>query len=181
VKKDLSGRKISNRVRVMAAPAAAAAFAVPTIIKRSVAAQDQTTVRLTGWSASPEENELLTQVLESFQQANTSIAIEYEPVTGDYPAKLQTDIAAGTVADVFYVDSLPAQDLMSRGVLLPLDDYMAASGVSASDFYPGLIQAFQWQGTTYGLPKTGRAWRWSTTWTPSTMLGSVRLPPIGMS
>jgi multiple sugar transport system substrate-binding protein len=135
------------------APAAAAAFAVPTIIKRSASAQDQTTVRLTGWSSSPEEDRLLTEVLTSFQEANPAVKIDYQLTTGDYAAKLQTDIAAGTVADVFYVDSLTAPDLTSRGVLLQLDDMMSASQVSADDFYPGLIQAFQYQGGTYGLPK----------------------------
>jgi multiple sugar transport system substrate-binding protein len=153
VKKVQSGRKISNRARVMAAPAAAAAFAVPTIIKRSASAQDQTTVRLSGWSASPEENELLTQVIETFMEQNPAISVDYQLVTGDYAAKLQTDIAAGTVADVFYVDSLMAPDLMSRAVLLPFDDFMAASDQTADQYYPGLIEAFQFQGVTYGLPK----------------------------
>jgi multiple sugar transport system substrate-binding protein len=150
---DLLGRKFSTRARVTAAPAAAAAFAVPTIIKRSASAQDQTTVRLTGWSSSPEEDKLLGQVLDAYQAAQSAVKVDYQLTTGDYAAKLQTDIAAGTVADVFYVDSLPAQDLMSRNVLLPLDDRMAAAGVKAADFYPGLIKAFQYEGTTYGLPK----------------------------
>jgi multiple sugar transport system substrate-binding protein len=153
VNKDLSGRKISNRARVMAAPAAAAAFAVPTIIKRSASAQGQTTVRLTGWTSSPAEDTLLNQVLESFMEATPSIKIDHQLVTSDYGPKLQTDIAAGSVADVFYVDSLQAPDLTSRGVLLPLDDLMAGSGASLEDFYPGLLQPFQFQGTTYGLPK----------------------------
>lgn len=153
VNKRLMDRKISTRARVTAAPAAALAFAVPTIIKRSVSAQGQTTVRLTGWSSSPEEDKLLGQVIDAYHSAQSQVKVDYQLVTGDYAAKLQTDIAAGTVADVFYVDSLPAQDLMSRDVLLPLDDKMAASGVKASDFYPGLIKAFQFQGATYGLPK----------------------------
>jgi len=153
VNKDQSGRKISSRARVMAAPAAAAAFAVPTIIKRSASAQDQTTVRLTGWTSSPAEDQLLTEVLNSFQEATPSIKIDYQLVTSQYDAKLQTDIAAGTVADVFYVNSLQAPDLTSRNVLLPLDDLMAASQVSVDDFYLGLVQPFQFEGTTYGLPK----------------------------
>jgi multiple sugar transport system substrate-binding protein len=116
-------------------------------------AQDQTTVRLAGPPSSPAETELLQQVLDDFEAANPDIQVQFEPIPDDYPVKLQTDLAAGTAADVFYVDTSYAQDLMSRDVLLPLDDYMAASGFSSDDFYPGLIQAFQWQGVTYGLPK----------------------------
>jgi multiple sugar transport system substrate-binding protein len=116
-------------------------------------AQDQTTVRLTGWTASPEEDTLLVSVLRDFEAAFPNIKVDYQPVPAEYPTKLQTDIAAGTVADVFYVDSLLAPDLMTREVLLPLDDYMAAAGVTAEDFYPGLIKAFQYNDKTYGLPK----------------------------
>jgi len=51
------------------------------------------------------------------------------------------------------VDSLVAPDLMAAGQLMALDDMMAAAGVSASDYFPGLISAFQYGGKTYGLPK----------------------------
>jgi multiple sugar transport system substrate-binding protein len=110
-------------------------------------------VRLTGWASSPAEQELFKTVLEDFRTANPEIDVKYSPITGDYPTKIQTDIAAGTVADVFYVDSLVAPDWMAAGQLLALDEHMTADGVSPDDFYPGLIQSFQWNGTTYGLPK----------------------------
>src|SRR6187200_1188879 len=150
---DILQRRLSTRVRTKAIPLAAATLAAPTILRKSVAAQDQTTVRLTGWTSSPAEQTLFNQVLIDFETANPSIHVQYEPIPSDYPTKLQTDMAAGTVADVFYVDSSLAPDLMAAGQLLPLDDLMAESGVSASDFYPGLIQAFQWNGQTFGLPK----------------------------
>ncbi len=126
---------------------------MPTIIKRSASAQGQTTVRLAGWTSSPEEDKLLGQVVDSYNSSQSAVKADYQLVPTDYAAKLQTDLAAGTAADVFYVDSLVAPDLMSRNVLMSLNDMMAASGVKAEDFYPGLIGAFQYQGTTYGLPK----------------------------
>lgn len=153
--KETLNRRISNRSRALAVPATAAALAAPALVRSTqrTAAQDRTTVRLTGWTSSPAENTLFSQMLIDFEAANPSIHVQYEPVPSDYPTKLQTDMAAGTVADVFYVDSSLAPDLMAAGQLLPLDDLMAESGVSASDFYPGLIQAFQWNGQTFGLPK----------------------------
>lgn len=120
---------------------------------RGAAAQDQVTVRLTGWTATQEEDDLLLQVINDFQAKFPNIKVAYEPVPAEYATKLQTDLAAGNVADVFYVDSLLAPDLMASNVLLPLDDYMAKAGVKAEDFYPGLISAFQLDGKTYGLPK----------------------------
>jgi multiple sugar transport system substrate-binding protein len=147
----LLGRRVSNRARVLAPPAAVALAALGA--RGSVRAQASGSIRLTGWASSPAEQELFEQVLDDFRAAFPDIELDYAPITGDYLTKLQTDMAAETVADVFYVDSMPAPDLMAAGQLLALDDYMAASGVSADDFIPSLIEPFQWQGKTYGLPK----------------------------
>jgi multiple sugar transport system substrate-binding protein len=147
----LLDRRISSRARALAAPAGLGAL----LVSRAghARAQDVPTVRLTGWTSSPVEQELFEQVLEDLRAAHTDLTLEYEPITGDYFTKLQTDIAAGTVADVFYLNDLEAPDLMAAGQLLALDDYMAESGVSADDFFPALIANFQWGGQTYGLPK----------------------------
>lgn len=118
-----------------------------------IAAQASGEVRLTGGAASPEEEELLRQALEAFQAEFPDITVNYEPIAADYLIKLQTDIAAGNAADVFYVQAEFAQDFMSRGVLLPIDDYMEADGVSPDEYYQGLYDAFTWEGQTYGLPK----------------------------
>ncbi|MGH2561837.1 MAG: extracellular solute-binding protein, partial [Thermomicrobiales bacterium] len=143
---------LSTRARVKAIPAALG-LAIASGLPRLARAQETTTVRLTGWTASPDEDRLLVQVLQDFEAAFPNIKVDYQPVPAEYDVKLQTDIAAGNVADVFYVDSLDAPDLMSREVLLPLDDLMAQAGVTTEDFYPGLIQGFQYNGATYGLPK----------------------------
>jgi multiple sugar transport system substrate-binding protein len=119
----------------------------------AIAAQASGEVRLTGGAASPEEEDLLRQVLDTFAEQFPDITVNYEPVTTDYLVKLQTDIAAGNAADVFYVKNEFAQDFMSRGVLLAIDDYMAADGVKKEDFYESLVNAFVWEGKTYGLPK----------------------------
>jgi multiple sugar transport system substrate-binding protein len=148
----LKDRLFSTRNRVRAIPLAAAAVAAPTFLRQGARAQTAE-VRLTGWTSSPVEQELFETILEEFRAANPDITLNYEPVPADYPTKIQNDIAAGSVADVFYVDSMPAPDFMINNALLELDSYMADSGVSAEDFYPGLIAAFQMNGKTYGLPK----------------------------
>jgi multiple sugar transport system substrate-binding protein len=109
-------------------------------------------LRLMGFSSSPEEDRLLNDVLADFQKQYPSITVTFEAVP-DYATKLQTDLAAGSAADVFYVDSLLAPDLMKRNLLLPLDDYIQRDKVDTADFYPGLLKAFQWKSKTYGLPK----------------------------
>lgn len=145
-------RRWSTRNRVRAIPLAAAAIAAPTILRHSTLAQ-QAEVNLAGWTSSDQEKELFESVLADLQTALPDIKLNYQIIPGDYATKIQTDIAAGSVADVFYVDSLVAPDYMTNGALLELDSYMEADGVKPDDFYPGLIGAFQMDGKTYGLPK----------------------------
>jgi multiple sugar transport system substrate-binding protein len=153
---ETTGRTIPRRslLRGAAAIVTASAFGpAVSLLEQRAAAQEATQVRLTGAPSSPEESRLLEQVLQDFAAKFPDITVVWEPVTQQYAEKLQTDLAAGTAADVFYVDSLLAPDLAARGVLLPLDEPMAEVGVTAEDFYAGLIEAFQWEGRTYGLPK----------------------------
>jgi multiple sugar transport system substrate-binding protein len=144
---------IRRRALLQGAAAGVAAIVSAPPLGRAALAQATTEVRLAGAPSSPEESRLLEEVLAAFEAAFPEITVAWEPVTQQYAEKLQTDLAAGTAADVFYVDSLLAPDLAARGVLLPLDEAMAVSGVAPDDFYPGLIAAFQWQDQTYGLPK----------------------------
>jgi len=144
--------RISSRNRLRAIPLAAAAFAAPTVLRHSTRAQ-QVEVRLSGWTSSDAEKTRFEQMLSDFGTAHPEIKLNYEIIPSDYATKIQTDIAAGSVADVFYVDSLLAPDFMVNGQLLELDPFMSTDGVNADDFYPGLIGAFQSGGKTYGLPK----------------------------
>jgi len=148
---DLLRRRISTRARVTAAPAGLALVVLGSGA-RHAGAQDQPTVRLTGWTSSDAENKLFSQIVTEAQTA-TGVKIDYQPIPSDYATKLQTDIAAGSVADVFYLDSMAAPDFMVNNQLLALDSHMSEDGVKAEDFYPGLIAAFQYDGKTYGLPK----------------------------
>lgn len=128
-----------------------------------------------GWSSSPEEDRLLNEVLAGFMQQYPSIQVKFEPVP-DYATKLQTDLAAGTAADAFYVDSLLAPDLMKRGLLQELDKDIQRDNVDTADFYPNLLKAFQWQGKTYGLPKdwSSLALEWNDTMAGAT---AATMPP----
>lgn len=158
ISKRSAGRGLSRRTLLQGAVGTGAAgvlspaFAVRPA-KASLRAQATGPVRLTGWSASPQERPLLEEALAGFRTQFPDIDLQYEPIPANYLEVLQTQLAAGEVADVFYVDAQYAQDLASRDVLLPLDDYMGKSGVAIDQFYPSLIGAFQWQSKTYGLPK----------------------------
>lgn len=68
----------------------------------------------------------------------------------DREARL-TAVAGGTPPDIGILGEY--LDFMSRGVVVPLDDYIAASDIVSEDkFIPGNWEVIQYQGTVYGIP-----------------------------
>jgi multiple sugar transport system substrate-binding protein len=132
-----------------ASPAASPVAAAPPSV---VAERANGAVRLTGFGNDLEQATINT-ILEDFSAAYPNIQVSYEPIAAEYLVKIQTDIAAGNVADVFMVQNEYAQDFMSRDVLLAIDDYMAEDGVTKDMFYEPLVNAYTWQDKLYGLPK----------------------------
>ena len=114
------------------------------------------TVVLSGWQASPEEGAALKTVLDQFKAKYPKIAVDYQPVAGDYPAAMVAKFSAHQPPDVFYVDSSIAPDWIKQGVLQPLDDWSSSRNFDTSKFFPGFLGAFKGtDGKTYGYPKDG--------------------------
>ncbi len=114
---------------------------------------EKTVVRLSGWASSPSETALLESLLYRFSVENPDILVKYEPITGDYKQALLTSVASGTEPDIYYVDIFWWLEFATNDVLLPVDDLMASTGTSREDFIPTLIDAFTFDGKTYGIPK----------------------------
>jgi len=148
---DITRQGLVTRRRLIGSSMAAALLA-PAITRRA-AAQDQVSIRLMTSFASPEERASYEELVATFEGLFPNIDVQYEPVPSDYDTKLQTDLAAGNAADVFVYTDILAPNLTASGVLQPLDEMMAASGVNINDFYPDLVANFQYEGQTYGLPK----------------------------
>ena len=110
-------------------------------------------VRISGWSSTPTEDALLTDSINAFKAANPTVNVKWEPIAQDYSTVLKTNLAAGTEADVFYIDVADIDSLMKTGKLLALDDYMAKTGTKKDDFVSTLINAFSYNGKIYGIPK----------------------------
>ncbi len=110
-------------------------------------------VRLSGWTASPEEENLLRSLLYECSVQRPDILVKYEPIPSDYWAKIKTMIGSGTEPDFYYMDIFQFPFFAEEGVLQPLDEYMAEAGVSRDEFLDTLINAFTWNGKTYGIPK----------------------------
>ena len=94
-----------------------------------------------------EEN--LGLIVEAFEAENPGITIDVTTLPyGDYFTTLQTDLAAGTIADVVDTNYDFFPQLAASGALAPLE-------VSNADAYrESLIEAYAVDGVSYGLPSS---------------------------
>jgi multiple sugar transport system substrate-binding protein len=111
-----------------------------------------TTVKLSGWGASPAEQKLLSGVLRDFEAQHPTIRVKYEQIADQYMDVMKTRLVGEAAPDVFYLDALEAPFLMSQDVLEPLDNYIK-SEFDLADFEPSLLNTFRYKTSIYGLPK----------------------------
>jgi len=107
-------------------------------------------------AGNPVEEGAIKQAVDTFNSTigkQKGIEVVWEPIAGDYKQMLMTKLSGGTGPDIFYVDVYVFEELARANVLLPLDTYIKRDGYDISDFYPTLVNAFKYQGRTYGLPK----------------------------
>lgn len=122
-------------------------------IAASSSAQDKVTLRITTWAGVDESAEFQV-IIDEVNANNDEFEIVYEPKPDDYYTVLQTTLAGGEGADLFWLD----QDHMVWAwdeVLLDISDYMAADDrdvANADDYFPGVWQTAGVHDGVYGLP-----------------------------
>jgi len=144
--------------KVFAASAAFLVLALFTLVVTGATAASSenaqaTTVTLSGWSSTPEENDLLTQVVATFNRTHPNIKVDYTIIQGDYPTAMTARFAAHNPPDIFYVDSSRFPEWARQGVLQPLNSYITKSKYDTAAFIPGLLNSFKTGKTIYGFPK----------------------------
>jgi multiple sugar transport system substrate-binding protein len=94
-----------------------------------------------------EEN--LQAIVDAFEDANPDITVEVTTLPyGDYGTALQTDLAAGSVSDVFDIEYANYAQYQANGVLAPIE-------VENADAYkPSLLEAYATDGVQYALPSS---------------------------
>jgi multiple sugar transport system substrate-binding protein len=140
-------------VVLLALAAVAVAIVATTAQAKAKKATVSGTVTLSGWTAGPDEDALLQQVVNVFMKTHPTIKVNYSVINGDYTTAMTARFAARTPPDVFYVDSSLASTWAAQGVLQPLDSYIKASKYNTKAFYPSLLNTFKVGGKTYGFPK----------------------------
>ena len=91
------------------------------------------------------------QMVSDFNASHPNIHVTYvyveDPVT-----KFLTASTSGQAPDVMIWDRNGTALYAPKGVLEPLDDYMAKDGISADTFYAEALREMTYDGKVYGLP-----------------------------
>lgn len=114
----------------------------------------QQPVKLSFWNYWDGTNaQVLEQLIQSFNNTHPNIQVESVFVPGsELLSKLQTAIVAKNPPDLAIADLIWMPLLVRSGALLPLDDYIAASGADLSDFFEALLVYGRYEGKLYSLP-----------------------------
>jgi multiple sugar transport system substrate-binding protein len=95
----------------------------------------------------------------TFEAANKGWTVKFTGTTGtdwnDFFSKLLTQIAAGNIPDIVSVATEGLQLFASKGLLVPLDDYVKQDATALkpyfADVHPALLEANMYQGHLYEL------------------------------
>ena len=111
-----------------------------------------TTVTLNGWVGAKVEDDLLKEVIATFERTHPNIKVNYDGFN-NYQTTMLAKFSARKPPDVFYVAAEDFADWVRQGVLQPLNAYAAKAKYSSKPFYGGLLGSFKYQGKIYGYPK----------------------------
>jgi multiple sugar transport system substrate-binding protein len=105
------------------------------------------------------EQDLYNGFINDFHARQSRIKVNhvFEPVFGDYPAKLRALLAADTWPDIAHQHLSVVQDFSQQGALTELKPYMNRDKISEKDFIPVLVEEFTYKGKLMAIPKDSAA------------------------
>jgi multiple sugar transport system substrate-binding protein len=152
----MAGRLISRRSFLHAGASALAAGAVAGCARDEPLPPGHVRLNFYTYGTPPEFVYLFQQQLvPAFEKLHPTIHVRVNYSLGDagYDAKLLTLIAGRMAPDLIHVTQQNFPFYAARNVLMPLDDLLARdSELSASDFFPQVIDGMRFGGQQLGLP-----------------------------
>lgn len=133
---------LSSSATTRAIPPAATSAAVPTAH-----------ITWMNPSGDPTDIAIVKKFFQFFQQKYPSIEVDVQNVPSGFVTKLETMMAGGVAPDIFWMDTLNLGSFASKGVLLPLDSYIARDHFNLQKLFPALLPGYIYQGKRYALPK----------------------------
>lgn len=110
---------------------------------------EEITITYSNFISNGGNEENLQRIIDEFEAQNDGITVEVTTLPyADYFTTLQTDLAGGTVADVFDIEYANYAAYQASGVLAPLE------GVDTNVYESSLADAYATDGTQYALPSS---------------------------
>lgn len=117
--------------------------------------EEKATIRITTW-AGVEESAELQAVIDEINAVAENFQIVHEPAPDDYYTKIQTALAGGTSADLFWLSQEWIAGFADQGALLEITDNVENDGenpaANLDDYFPDVLKTAQYQDRLYGLP-----------------------------
>jgi multiple sugar transport system substrate-binding protein len=112
-----------------------------------------TEVDFMNFSSAGDNAKYLEEMKDVFEAQNPDIKINIETVGyGDYFTKLMTLVAGNNAPDAFELNYENFYTYAKKGVLLNINDEMAATGFDKNSINEMALKAFQMDSDQYGLP-----------------------------
>ena len=115
--------------------------------------EDQTTIKYYSFSATPDYEDQLNEMVDSFEKENKDIKVDVELVPfNDYFTKLQTLMAGDQAPDVFELNYENFVSYAEKGALLDLGKYIEDDkDFDSSELNKEAFEAYQYDGKQYGM------------------------------
>ena len=88
--------------------------------------------------------------VKEFEKLHPEVQVRFEPISGNYYAKILTQMAGDTMADIFICTF--TTDFMNREALLDLTSYIEKDPGYLKGIYPPLLRGNTYNGRVYSLP-----------------------------
>lgn len=111
------------------------------------------TITLSSWG-DLKEAAILGELCRAFEREHPGVRVALQRVPyGEYGPKIMSQFTAGVAPDVLFIGSQQVVEYHPRGVLEPLNDYIARDGLDLKAFYPETIDLYAVGDVHYGLPR----------------------------
>lgn len=115
----------------------------------TVLAEGEVEIHYAYWAAM---DDYYAECKAAFEESHPGVSIVLEPTAwGEYWTKLEAAATGGSVADVFHMNGVNITKYAAGGILLPLDEYLAASQLDLENYPEAMTQMYNFEGTQYGL------------------------------
>lgn len=120
-------------------------------------AQDPVNLRMTVWDLAT--TPYWQAVADAYEEANPNVTIELIDIaSAEYQDVVNVMLSGGDDVDIITVKDIPGYSAMlTRGQIIPLNDYIEAAGIDLS-LYSGAAEELTYEDALYALPFRSDIW-----------------------